>query len=96
MDAKLESLLNLSELQAKVGSLFFQAETMKASGDYGTAHSVYQAYIADSRIYLKAALDFTKQFPNLPQEIPPIAQPLVNAHRSPRGYRLEFRVICGR
>ncbi len=79
MDAKLESLLKLAQLQTKVGGLFFQAEAAKASGDYGTAHSVYQAYIADSRTYLQAALDFTKQFPDLPQEIPPIAQPLVNA-----------------
>ena len=79
MDAKFKSLLNLSQLQGKVVSLFFQAETMKASGDYGAAQSVYQAYITDSRIYLQAALDFNKQFPDLPQEIPLIAQPLVNA-----------------
>jgi tetratricopeptide (TPR) repeat protein len=79
MDAKLESLLKLAQLQTKVGGLFFQAEAAKASGDYAVAHSVYQAYIADSRTYLQAALDFTRQFPDLPQEIPPIAQPLVNA-----------------
>jgi CHAT domain-containing protein len=79
MDDKLESLRKLSRIQAKVIDLFFQAETMKASGDYGAAQSVYQAYITDTRIYLQAALDFNKQFPDSPQEIPPIAQPLVNA-----------------
>lgn len=79
MDTKLESMLNLAQLQTKVRGLFYQAEETKASGDYGAAQSVYQTYIADSRTYLQAALDFTKQFPDLPQEIPPIAQPLVNA-----------------
>lgn len=79
MDAKLESLIKLAQLQAKVGRLFVQAEATKISGDYGAAHSAYQAYIEESRTYLQSALDFTKQFPDLPQGIPPIAQPLVNA-----------------
>jgi len=79
MDAKFDSLLSLSQLQAKVSNLFFEAETIKASGDYVTAQSVYQAYLTESRIYLQAALDFNKQFPDLAQEISLIAQPLVNA-----------------
>jgi CHAT domain-containing protein len=80
MDDKLESLRTLSQLQDKVFKLFIQAETMKASGDYGATQPVYQAYITESRIHLQAAVDFNKQFPDeLPQEIPLVAQPLVNA-----------------
>lgn len=79
MDSKLESLRKLSQLQTQVYDLFLQSEATKASGDYVAAHSIYQVYIANGRTYLQAALDFTKQFPDLPQEIPPIAQALVNA-----------------
>ncbi|MCA1568264.1 MAG: CHAT domain-containing protein [Acidobacteria bacterium] len=78
MDAKYEALSNLVQLQIKVGGLYFQAETTKASCDYGAAHSVYQALIAESRRYLQASLDFNQRFPDLPSEIPPIARPFVN------------------
>lgn len=79
MDAKLEALISLSRLQAEVGGLFFRAESAKASGDYGAAHSAYQSYIVAGRAYLQAALDFNERFPESPNEIRPIAQPLVNA-----------------
>lgn len=78
MDAKFQALISLTQLQAKVGDLFFQAETTKASGDYVAAHRVYQALIAESRTYLQASLDFNQRFPDLPNEIPPIARPFVN------------------
>ena len=79
MDAKLELLLDLSQLQTKVGDLFFQAEATKACGDYGPAHSAYQKYITSSRAFLQATLDFNIQVPDSPFEISSIAQPLVNA-----------------
>ncbi len=79
MDAKFELLLDLSQLQKKVGDLFFRAEATKASGDYGPAHSAYQKYITSSRAFLQAALDFNTKVPDSPFEISSIAQPLVNA-----------------
>jgi len=79
MDTKYEALINLAQLQATVGGLFSQAEATKAAGDYDAAHSVYQTYIAESRAYLQANLDFNKEFPDSSNEIPSIAQPLVNA-----------------
>lgn len=79
MDAKLKALIELGQLQIKVGGLLVQAEMAKASGDYATAHAVYEEYIANTRTYLQAALDHNSQFPQSPFDIPPIAQPLVNA-----------------
>jgi CHAT domain-containing protein len=80
MDNKLESLGNLFQLRTKVSSLFAKAEAVKAFGNYRATQPVYQEFITESRIYLQAVLDFNQQFPDeLPQETPPIAQPLVNA-----------------
>ncbi len=79
MDEKLKSLHDLFQLQKQVGGLFFQAEAVKASGDYITARPVYDEYVAESKVYLLASLDFNNRFPSSPYDIPPIAQPLVNA-----------------
>ncbi|UCD57689.1 MAG: CHAT domain-containing protein [Candidatus Hydrogenedentota bacterium] len=79
MDEKLKALLKMWQLQTEAADLFIQAEAAKASGDYETARPIYDDYIAKSKAYLQAALDFNNQFPESPYDIVPIAQPLVNA-----------------
>ncbi len=79
MDAKLKALIELSQLQTKVGGLFVQAEMAKAAGDYTAAHAIYEEYIVNTRIYLRANLDYNSQFPESSSDILPIVRPLVNA-----------------
>lgn len=79
MNEKLNTLLNMGQLQAGIAALFFQAETTKASGDYDNARLIYEDYVAKSKIYLQNALDFNRKFPESPWDIKPIVQTLVNA-----------------
>lgn len=79
MEAKLRALLELGQLQLRVGSLFAHAEAVKLTRDYAAAHAGYTEYIAASRAYLKATVDFNALFPESPYTVPDVARPLVNA-----------------
>lgn len=79
MEEKPSALLKMGQLQIEAAALFFRAETAKASGDYDTARSIYEAYVSKSTAYLHEALDFNRKFPESPWDIKPIVQPLVNA-----------------
>ncbi len=79
MDVKLEALLEMARLQSAVDSLFIRAEAVKLTGDFGAAHAAFQEYIKQSRLNLKAALDFNTRFPESPFALPSTVQPLVNA-----------------
>ncbi|MDF0667788.1 MAG: CHAT domain-containing protein [Nitrospira sp.] len=78
MDKKLKSILALGQLQAETYTLFGHAENVKATGEYTTAHAIYQKYLAHSRSYLQAQIEFNCRFPEIPFDITPTAQTLVN------------------
>jgi CHAT domain-containing protein len=78
-EARLGALLELARFQPELGSLFINAEQLKLGGDFGAAHAAYQRYIAQSRVYLKATIDFNARFPGPPLTLPEIVQPLINA-----------------
>ena len=79
MDQKIAALFSMSQLQMEVSAQFFQAETVKASGDYESARPIYEDYVLKSKAYLQAALEFNRKFPKSTWDISPIVQPLVNA-----------------
>jgi CHAT domain-containing protein len=79
IEAKIGALLELARLSPELGNLFIAAERLKLSGDYAAANATYQTYLAHSRAYLKATLDFNARFPESPFTVPEIARPLVNA-----------------
>lgn len=62
-----------------VSAQFFQAETVKASGDYESARPIYEDHVLISKAYLQAALELNRKFPKSTWDISPIFKPLVNA-----------------
>jgi CHAT domain-containing protein len=77
-DGKLAALLEVGRLQMEVAGSFFQAEESKALGDYSAAGPRYEEYVAKSRAFLEATLEFNERFPDSPYELLPV-RPLVNA-----------------
>jgi CHAT domain-containing protein len=76
---RLGAILALGQLQAEVFTAFARAEAAKSSGDYQAARPIYDRYVAEARTFLDATLAFNREFPDSPYEVPPVAQPFINA-----------------
>lgn len=79
MDDQFTALLDLGTLQLRVGNLFARAEAVKLKNDYEAASLAYQEYIRLGDVYLKAAVDYNRRFPDSPFGIREIVRPQINA-----------------
>ena len=76
---RLAAILAIGQQQANAFTAFARAEAAKSGGDYRAARPVYEHYVAEARTFLEATLAFNREFPDSPYDVPPVAQPLVNA-----------------
>jgi CHAT domain-containing protein len=77
--SKVEILLKSVELQQRAMALLFSSDAYKDRGDLPAAVTAYEQLIAALGGQLDLALQNNRYYPESPIEIPPIANPLLNA-----------------